>query len=62
MHAILRSEGGRDRMLPADHRANREGPVPRACGYFDLPDLAAAMADVPHAASSPMLATVFDAM
>ena len=32
-----------------------------ACTYFDLPDLAAAVADIPMAASSPVAARVFDA-
>lgn len=32
-----------------------------ACTYFDLPDLAAAVAEIPVAASSPVAARVFDA-
>jgi hypothetical protein len=32
-----------------------------ACGYFDLHDLAATVADLPLAASSPLSARVFDA-
>ena len=60
MHAILSSEG-----VAAAWGLLTTAQIAKAstaCGYFDLPDLAAAMADVPHAASSPTLATVFDAM
>jgi hypothetical protein len=32
-----------------------------ACTYFDLPDLAAAVSEIPMAASSPIAARVFDA-
>jgi hypothetical protein len=59
-HAILSSEGGAAgcRLLTTAQIVKAS----TACGYFDLPDLAAAMADVPLAASSPASATVFDAM
>jgi hypothetical protein len=59
-HAILKSDGvtAASRMLTTAQIAKAS----TACGYFDLPDLAAAMADVPLAASSPVSATVFDAM
>jgi hypothetical protein len=59
VHAVVRREGVATafRLLTPAQIAD----AITACGYFDLHDLAATVADIPLAASSPLSARVFDA-